>query len=343
MAGILEIRRGSSGISLNDGEFYLNKGINAVQIGSGSSILTLLPLNKIITGDIILNGSITANNLTGSGAISSSLTTTLTVGGIPVGRTYAAKTDYNVLFSDLLAAYQKPVLSGLYIRYGNGNLSTNALEVGTPFNFNRIIVTSSIELPGTNYARLTTITASGATSPFTAALGNLPQNQNNISLGSVYTLQKNDVGNIKFTMNGVGLDDLSLEPIIVNIPYYFSNYLCASTTSSVNNNTTAQRIVDADVVISSLTGSKNWEFMCTDENNNTLKYTYIVYPSTYGDLSTILQGYLDVTTAFTKVRNTADSTYNFTINNTNSISSNYYIYRSNVPGAFASGSILTTK
>ena len=76
MAGILEIRRGSSGISLADGEFYLNKGINAVQIGSGSSVLTLVPLNKSISGDIILNGNIYANNLTGSGALSTTITAT---------------------------------------------------------------------------------------------------------------------------------------------------------------------------------------------------------------------------------------------------------------------------
>ena len=343
MAGILEIRRGSSGISLNDGEFYLNKGINAVQIGSGSSILTLLPLNKTITGDIILNGSITANNLTGSGAISASLTTTLTVGGIPVGRTYAAKTDYNVLFSDLLATYQKPVLSGLYIRYNNINLSTNALEVGTTIQFNKIVVSSSIENPGTNYVHATSITASGATIQYSTYIGNLSQPTNIVNLLITNELQKNNVGYITFTMNAISSTGLKVEPISTNIPYYFSNYLCASTTSSVDNNTTAQRIVNTDVVISSPTGSKNWEVICTDENNNTSKYTYIVYPNSYGDLTTILQGYLDVTTAFTKIYNSGNGSYNFTINNINSISSNYYIYRSNVPGAFASGSILTTK
>ena len=81
MAGILEIRRGSSGISLADGELYLNRGINSVQIGSGSSILTLLPINKSITGDIILNGNIYANNLTASATLSSSITSNQTIGG----------------------------------------------------------------------------------------------------------------------------------------------------------------------------------------------------------------------------------------------------------------------
>jgi hypothetical protein len=64
MSGILKIKRDiSNPVTLNDGEFYLNKGLNTVQIGSGSAILTLLPLNKLISGDIILNGNIYADNL----------------------------------------------------------------------------------------------------------------------------------------------------------------------------------------------------------------------------------------------------------------------------------------
>jgi hypothetical protein len=122
MAGVLQIKRGDTGVgSLNDGEFYLNKGINAVQIGSGSSILTLLPLNQTVTGDIILNGNIYANNLniSSSYALSSSYAQ------------YAATASYIIASATSVSASHADTAS--YI------LSSN---VYGPYAFNSIITAS---------------------------------------------------------------------------------------------------------------------------------------------------------------------------------------------------------
>ena len=122
MAGVLQIKRGATGVgSLNDGEFYLNKGINAVQIGSGSSILTLLPLNQTVTGDIILNGNIYANNLniSSSYALSSSYAQ------------YAATASYIIAAGTSISASQAATAS--YI------LSSN---VYGPYGFNSIVTAS---------------------------------------------------------------------------------------------------------------------------------------------------------------------------------------------------------
>ena len=122
MAGILQIKRGVVGVgSLNDGEFYLNKGINAVQIGSGSAILTLLPLNQTVTGDIILNGNIYANNLniTSSYALSSSYSQ------------YAATASY------IIAAGTST--SASYANTASFILSTN---VYGPAGFNSVLTSS---------------------------------------------------------------------------------------------------------------------------------------------------------------------------------------------------------
>ena len=65
MAAIFQIRRGTSNISISDGELYLHKGSGSIQFGSGSTgnviAYNLLPLNAPAYGDINLSGSITAS------------------------------------------------------------------------------------------------------------------------------------------------------------------------------------------------------------------------------------------------------------------------------------------
>ena len=343
MSGILKIKRGPADVaSLNDGEFYLNKGKNSVQIGSGSAILTLLPINRTITGDIILNGNVYANNLTGSGAISSSFTTTVSVGGIVSGTTLAAGTDFNQVFSQLLAPYLKPVLSNASLRNVSTDISLSNREVGSQFSFNKVIVTSSLENPGTLYAQNVSITASGTTVAYSAALGNLAVQNNEIALGSLITRQRNTTGSVVFTINGTSSTGQSLDPITITLPYFFSNYLCATSTT-ISTTSDAQSMIDDanSIVASSPVGSKNWIVNCDSKNDDSSKWTYIVYPYAYGDLESIVQSHTDVLTAFTKVFNTTTSTYEFNLQNSNGISSSYSIYKSNALGAFANNVKLT--
>lgn len=341
MSGILEIKRGSANLaSLNDGEFYLNKGINAVQIGSGSSILTLLPINKTITGDIILNGSVFANNLTGSGALSSSITTTQNIGGISSGTTYNVGFDFTSLFTELIASYQKPLLSGLKLRNTTTDIPTNNKQVGDSLEFNRIIVSSSIENPGTSYAQSLSITASGTTSAYSVLLGNASSINNIFDLGILVSRQRNTVGDVVFTINGLSSTGVILEPITTTFSYYFNNYLCASSTI-VSTNATAQSVIDNNIIDSDPAGTTNWVANCTSNNNNSANWTYIIYPASYGTLSSIAQGHTDVFGGFTQVTNTNTSNFDFTITNSNGISSTYYVYKSNAPGAFSNGVILT--
>jgi hypothetical protein len=89
MAAIFQIRRGTSNITISDGELYLHKGSGSIQFGSGSTPYNLLPLNAPANGDIILTGNITASNAYFSGdvAISGNLflgnasNDTITAGG----------------------------------------------------------------------------------------------------------------------------------------------------------------------------------------------------------------------------------------------------------------------
>ncbi len=332
MAGILEIRRGSSVISLADGEFYLNGGINAVQIGSGSSIITLLPLNKSINGDIILNGNVFANNLTGSGALGSGITATGTVGGIESGQSFGSGTDFTTLWQDLLAPYVSSSMSNLILKNGLTNISSTDREVGSSFSFNTYELNSTTD-SNSAYAINASVTMSGATNGTnrTDSIGTLSATKTSI-IGSV-TPSRNTVGNITFTVNARTPDNTkNITPLVLNYAFKFRNVLAASTTD-VTNNTTAQTVYN-ELVDSELTDSVSWTAVCSNDNADTSKYTYIIYPSTYADLTTISKGLSDVRTAFTNI-----GTY--TITNGSSVSTTYKIYKSTQPGAFRLGDILT--
>ena len=68
MAAIFKLRRGTSASpALTDGELFLNYTTGSIQYASGSSVYSLLPLDKSIGGNIVLNGDITASNLNLSG------------------------------------------------------------------------------------------------------------------------------------------------------------------------------------------------------------------------------------------------------------------------------------
>ena len=61
MAAIFQLRRGTTDVSLTEGELYLHKGSGSIQFGSGSTAFNLLPLNTPAYGDINLIGSISAS------------------------------------------------------------------------------------------------------------------------------------------------------------------------------------------------------------------------------------------------------------------------------------------
>jgi hypothetical protein len=61
MAAIFQIRRGTSNVSLTDGELYLHQGSGSLQFGSGSTKYNVLTLDAPVKGDINLSGSISAS------------------------------------------------------------------------------------------------------------------------------------------------------------------------------------------------------------------------------------------------------------------------------------------
>jgi hypothetical protein len=336
MAGILNIRRGISGITLTDGEFYLNKGINAVQIGSGSAILTLLPINKLIAGDIILNGNVYANNLTGSGALSYQITANLTVGGIDSGTTFPVGTPHDDIFRQLLTRYQAASLSNLVISLGGSAISTAPRDVGDGFSFNRFsfsaVADSENNLPISASFTIAGTDADDATYEYFTT----PITTNNvINLSPDIEPNRSSAGNMTFTVNAKKADGSTpLTPLTITIPYRLKNYLAASTIDIITS-ANAQSVANSDVVTSTLTTTKAWTATCSAANDDVTKWTYIIYPASYGDLSGVVQNSSqNVFDAFTKL----SGTFSITING---IANNYIVYKSTQYGAYSSGVQLT--
>jgi hypothetical protein len=116
------------------------------------------------------------------------------------------------------------------------------------------------------------------------------------------------------------------------VNFYYRNYLAASSTV-VNSNATAQTVVNA-AFSSSLSTTRAWTPICISATDILGNYTYIVYPSSYGNLSNIIQnGALSVLTAFTNL-----GTYSVT--NSYGVSVSVLVYKSNSDKAFASGTTL---
>ena len=76
MAAILKLRRGTSFTSLQEAEFFYDKGLEALVIGDGSGSntghKTLVKLTELNSGSIYLNGDITGSHISASGNISAS-------------------------------------------------------------------------------------------------------------------------------------------------------------------------------------------------------------------------------------------------------------------------------
>ena len=56
MAAIFQLRRGSGSVSLQDGELYVNKGIDSLQYAVGEREITLAKLDELNTGSLYLSG-----------------------------------------------------------------------------------------------------------------------------------------------------------------------------------------------------------------------------------------------------------------------------------------------
>lgn len=305
-------------------------------IVSGSDAqLNQLEVDNGITGS--LSGSATTAFTASITETQTSILTNQTVGGLSSGTTIDIGTGLENILRDMLITYIPPTLSNLFMRDGGSNVSTGVRDVGDTFTINTASFSATADNPTSEFPYSSSFTASGAD------VGTIEHyfgddvlgSSNALSIGGEYTITRaTTAGNVTFRIRGKRSDnDQFISDTTRSYAFYWRNYLAASSTV-ISDSTTAQSVLDNDIVTSQLDTNKGWTATCNADNDNASNYTYIIYPASYGDLSGIIQnGATPVLTAFTKLGD-------YTVNNANGSSISVRVYQSNSTKAFASGTTL---
>ena len=111
--------------------------------------------------------------------------------------------------------------------------------------------------------------------------------------------------------------------------------LGASSTSSIADANAADTLYDGITQMgSNLNKGDSWTVSTTSDGNNGNNFTYIIFPASFGDLQSVIQGgSLPVKSAFTDLGD-------FTITNQYGASISYSFFKSNSKGAFETGTEL---
>ncbi len=272
--------------------------------------------------------------------LQASLLPNQTVGGIKSPfTTYAAGTTLESILRAMLVSYVKPAFTSFSVKNGATAITNTAREVGSTFIVNTASFAASADNPDGNYPYNVSITSSGATVDFDQLLvaGEASAGTNTVALSSDRTMTTAGATSISFILNGTTSTGTAISQTSITVPFRFKNYLAASATVLTNASTDAevQTVAVSEATDSELLTGTSWTATCTSANADVTKYTYIIYPSTYDQITSIKQnGSQDVTSAFTRLTTT------FSITNASGGTVTVQVYKSNQPGAFANGTNL---
>ena len=319
------------------------------EIGDGGGGGTIDELNDV--GDVSTATAANYDFLMYNGAdwvnalpkIDESITVSNTDGalGNAVGKTYTAGTNIITILQDILTDYYPTeiTLTSLKVQYQgtDGTYGSTTTTTGTTrevgqgvkvvgFNFtigdNTQTEDNSVEFQTSSGTTIESGLSDSSFSPNLQA-GNVQTvdpTSVSTSVSSSYRVTVND--------NGSGTDNTRTSGDRT-ITHRWLYKMFATTTSAVNDNSAAQTLYDSTAEVSSLATNNTKTITCTANNNTGTNYTWIVYPASWTQITSILQdGSLSVLSAF-------QSPVTRTITNQYGVSKDYYFYRSNDPGAFA--------
>jgi hypothetical protein len=269
--------------------------------------------------------------------IANTINTNITVGGVPTGTNFPAGTSIESIITQMLVTYIPPSLSSLGLRSGGSGISTATRDVGASFAIDAVSFNASTDNPGGLYAVSSSFTASGAdVGTINYYFGdNVLVGTNNLGIGGPYTITRSTAGTVSFTVNARRPDTFAaISGTSTSVSFQFRNYLAASTIEIASDGD-AQSVIDNDVVTSQLDSDRAWTAVCGAANNDKTKFTYIIYPASYGNLTFITQnGAQPVLDAFLPLGP-------FTIQNANGASVSVKVYKSTQEGPYANGVVLT--
>lgn len=256
--------------------------------------------------------------------------------------TYEKFTSMTDILNDILNPYTKTSVE-LTAMDGtkNGsafNLDTGdfrSVEVGSSIVFN----TFSYSVPQPDKVKDGSIALTKDGSDYMSGLAE--SNTNNVALSPTISAQHNtphtDTYRITAVDNGnPNGQEYSLGSNIMTVKWRYRVGLAAYHTIPTDN-ASATTIYD-NLVSSSLKddpGSNSMDFTCSEENASDSNFSFLIWPSTFGILKSVLQNNsTDVTADFELVGE-------YTVTNLNDVAFTYYIYRTNDTGAFNDDVVLT--
>ena len=149
------------------------------------------------------------------------------------------------------------------------------------------------------------------------------------------TLSPTTVSYRASAIDGSGSTDVTIQSNTKTISFKRKVKVGYSDVGSIIDSTAAQSLYDSmGTIFDALHNEGTIVTAGSDGTNNTSNFTYIVYPESFGAISTILQGAIDVTTDF-------EAQGIFNISNAYSVVSGYRIYKTNDAGAFAVNTPIT--
>lgn len=273
----------------------------------------------------------------GSADLTADLTANLTVGGVTSGETFTQGSSIEALLRDMLITYQEPTLGALSIRSGGSGVSTSTRDVGASFTCDDATFTAGVDSPNGDYPQSASLSCTGADiGSFSEDGPNDVVASNTITFSTSRTISRaTDSGTVTFTVSTDSRNSGDTQSTSRSFSFQWRNYLAASSTV-ISSGTTLQSVLDNDLVQSPLDTNRSWTAICNSDNNDGNNYTYIIYPSVYGNLSGIIQnGATPVLGAFNDA-----PIGTFAATNSQGSSRDWIVYKTNDPGAFSNGTTL---
>ena len=253
--------------------------------------------------------------------------------------TYEKYTNMTDLFKDILDPYTKTSVSFNTLR-GTANGASLSVTNSKDFEVGASISLTSIDYVVGDVNKVKdgslTFRRDGAAHQTLPEIGTYGVDIDPV-INSQYNSLAQDIYKITFVDNGNpnGQEySLSSGSITLNWKYRFGISAYPTIPSdSASATTIYDYLVDSSLLGNP--GSNPFSFTCTADNAADANYTFLIYPSTFGTVKSVLQNNsTDVTADFLLVGE-------HTVTNVNDVNISYYIYRTNDTGAFNDDVVIT--
>ena len=300
-------------------------------------------------------GKIVGQSSADASVLQSPITAVLnnSVGTVDNGETFAAGTSIESLLRSMLTDFIAPTMNSLTITGLGTRMEVGDIDAVTAGTF-----TTGSDNNGNGFDSLALTLTNNENS-----LGTVTSSSLSLDFPDL-DVERNVAKFITFTLTGTysggsGGTDTATDSISILHPYFFGGNSINGTTGNIASNIdsiladiSGSGTATGDVEFNSNTGTYGTQtyinntsttalpqmtLTLTSDSANSSNYTYIIYPSSYGDLSEIIQNGADsVIGAFTQLAGSGDS-----CNHTRfSVTTEYIVYKSNLPGAFTAGDTL---